>query len=134
MLFRSMRDPADPNTALHWPSCQILSLDDTEPGTWSVTYLAGMEPPLAGKNAAIALACELLPHGECSLPSGAVRIVRNGLQIDRLQPLSEMLLKGMTGNVAIDSFIAAYNPSRLKRRPSMWSANRRGRYARPVGP
>jgi hypothetical protein len=129
-----MRDSADPNTALHWPSCQILSLDDSEPGTWSVTYLAGMEPPLAGKNAAVALACELLPHGECSLPSGAVRIVRNGLQIDRLQPLSEMLLKGMTGNVAIDSFMAAYNPSRLRRRPATWSANRRGRYARPVGP
>lgn len=129
-----MRDSADPNTALHWPSCQILSLDDSEPGTWSVTYLAGMEPPLAGKAAATALACNLLPHGECALPSGAVRIVRQGITIDKLQPLSSMLLQGMTGIPAIDAFMAAYNPSRLKRRPSIWSANRRGRYARPVGP
>ena len=129
-----MRDSADPNTALHWPSCQILDLDDTEPGTWSVTYLAGMEPPLAGKAAATALACNLLPHGECSLPSGAVRIVRQGIQIDKLQPLSSMLLQGMTGIPAIDAFMASVNSSRLRRRPSVHSPNRRGRYARPVGP
>jgi hypothetical protein len=129
-----MRDSADPNTELHWPSCQILDLDDTEAGTWSVTYLAGMEPPLAGKAAAVALACELLPSGDCKLPSGAVKIVRNGIQIDRLQPLSSMLLQGMTGIVAIDAFMASVNSSRLRRRPTTYSPNRRGRYARPVGP
>ena len=128
-----MRDPLDPGTPLFWPGCQILDLDDTESGTWSVSYLSGISPPLAGKAAATALACELLPGADCKLPSGAVRIVRQGITIDKLQPLATMLLQGMTGIVAIDSFMASVNPSRLKRRPSVWSANG-PKYARSVGP
>jgi hypothetical protein len=127
-----MRDPLDPTVPLYWPSCQILDLPDTESGTWSVTYLSGIAPPLIGKQAAVALACELLPGADCKLPSGAVRIVRQGITIDKLQPLSDMLLRGMTGIVAIDAFIAAYNPSHLKRRPAIWSPNG-PKYARTVG-
>jgi hypothetical protein len=127
-----MRDPLDPGTPLFWPSCQTLDLDDTESGTWSVSYLSGIAPPLIGKQAAVALSCELLPGADCKLPSGAVRIIRQGIQIDKLQPLSDMLLRGMTGIVAIDAFIAAYNPSHLKRRPAIWSPNG-PKYARTVG-
>lgn len=127
-----MRDPAEPTIPLFWPSCQIMDLDDTESGTWSVSYLSGVAPPLAGKSAAAALACELLPGADCKLPSGAIRIVRQGVTIDRLQPLAEMLMKGATGIVAIDSFIAAYNPSGLRRRPAIWSPNG-PQYARSVG-
>lgn len=128
-----VRDPAAPDVPLYWPSCQILDLDDTNQGTWSVTYKSGIDPPLIGKAAATALACELLPGADCKLPSGAVRIVRQGITVDRLQPLAEMLLKGATGIPAIDLFMAAYNPSRLRRRPSIWSPDG-PKYARPVGP
>jgi hypothetical protein len=127
-----MRDPLDPTVPLFWPACQILDLDDTEAGTWSVTYEYGQVVPLAGKAAATALACELLPGADCKLPSGAVRIVRQGITVDRLTPLAEMLRKGATGIVAIDTFIAAYNPAGNRRRPAVWSPDG-PRYARPVG-
>jgi hypothetical protein len=130
-----MRDPAEPDVPLMWPSCQVMDLDDTAPGTFSVTYLSGVEPPLAGKEAASALACELWSAktgADCKLPSGAVRIVRQGVTIERLQPLASMLWDGSTGIPAIDTFIAAYNPGRLKRRPAFWSPDG-PKYARPVG-
>ena len=126
-----MRDPAEPNIPLFWPSCQVLDLNDTEPGTFSVTYKSGIAPPLAGKQAAAALACELLPGADCKLPSGAVRIVRQGLTIDRLQPLAQMLISGATGIPLIDVFIAAYNPSGLRRRPAIWSPDG-PKFARPI--
>lgn len=131
-FLTAMRDASEPDVPLFWPSCQVMDLDDTEPGTWSVSYLSGIAPPLAGKAAATALACELLPGADCKLPTGAVQIVRQGLTINRLQPLATMLLQGMTGIVAIDAFMAAYNPSRLRRRPSIWSADG-PKYARSVG-
>lgn len=127
-----MRNPLEPGIPLFWPACQVMDLEDTEPGTWSVSYRSGIDAPLAGKAAASALACELLPGADCKLPSGAIRIVRQGITIDRLTPLAEMLRKGATGIPAIDVFIAAYNPSGLRRRPAIWSPDG-PRYARPVG-
>lgn len=119
-----MRDPAEPTIPQFWPACQILDLEDTEPGTWSVTYKSGMAPPLAGKDAAAALACELYAAktgGACKLPSKAVRIVRQGLTIERLNSFAQMLLSGSTGVPAIDMFMGGYNPGKLRRRPSIWS-------------
>jgi hypothetical protein len=127
-----MRNSAEPLIPLFWPSCQVLDLPDTEPGTWSVTYRAGVAPPLAGKAAATALACELLPGADCKLPSGATRIVRQGVTIDRLQPLAAALMAGATGIPQIDTFMAAYNPSGLRRRPTVWSPDGPA-YARFVG-
>ncbi len=127
-----LRSAATPEIRQFWPACQILDLPDSEPGTWSVTYVSGVAPPLAGKAAAAALACELLPGADCKLPSGATRIVRQGLTIDKLQPLSAMLRAGATGIPQIDTFIAAYNPSGLRRRPTVWSPDGPS-YARPVG-
>lgn len=118
-----------------WPSCQNLALDDTEDGTWSITYIFGEGPPVAGALAATRLACELLSActdgAECKLPSQAVRVVRQGITIDTLQPLARMLLDGSTGLVEIDSFIAAYGQG-PKRRPAVWSPEAT-QYARPVG-
>jgi hypothetical protein len=125
-----MRDPDDPGTPVLWPSCQDRTLNSDQPGTWSVSYLSGIAPPQAGKAAAVALACELLPGGECKLPEGARTIVRQGLTITRIQPLAQMLLRGETGIVQIDSFLAAYNPSRLRRRPTIWAPGG-PTYARP---
>lgn len=130
-----MRDPANPDQPQFWPACQVLDLDDTEPGTFSVAYVSGSEPPIAGKEAAAALACELYRAkmgGECKLPSGATRLVRQGVTIERLQPLASMLLQGSTGIPAIDAFMAAYNPNGLRRRPAIWSPDG-PKYARQVG-
>ena len=119
-----------------WPACQDLSLDDTEAGTWSVTFFWGREAPLAGKQAAAQLGAELYSActtGECKLPSKATRVVRNGLTIERLQPLAQMLLRGDTGLPAIDTFLAAWNPNQLKRPPTISSPLSYARYPRPVG-
>ena len=119
----------------YWPACQNISLPDSEDGTWSVTYIYGEGPPLAGALAATKLACELLAActdgAECQLPTQAVRIVRQGITIDTLQPLASMLIDGSTGLVEIDSFIAAYGRG-PRRRPAVWSPESE-RYARPVG-
>lgn len=127
-----VRDPLDLDTPLFWPACQDLDRAATESGTFSVTYKYGSQPPLAGKAAATALACELLPGADCKLPTEAVRVVRAGITMERLQPLATMLRQGMTGIPAIDSFIAAYNPNGLRRRPAVYSSSG-PRYARPEG-
>ena len=95
-----------------------MDLDDTESGTWSVSYLSGIDPPLAGKAAATALACELLPGAECKLPTGAVRIVRQGVTIDKLQPLADNAARqGMTGIPAIDAVHGGLQPERVASTP-----------------
>jgi hypothetical protein len=127
-----VRDPLDPDTPLFWPACQILDRDASESGTFAVTYKYGSQPPLAGKAAATALACELLPGADCKLPEAATRVVRAGITLERLQPLAALLRIGGTGIPAIDSFIAAYNPNGLRRRPAVYSSSG-PRYARPAG-
>lgn len=117
-----LRDPAHPDQVVGWPSCQILDLDDTEPGTWAVTYTYGTAPPTAGQAAAKQLACELYRNDSgqpCKLPSGTSRVNRQGIQIDRV--LLNWLKGQSTGLVHVDSFLTAYNPAGLRRRPSVFS-------------
>jgi hypothetical protein len=116
-----------------WPVCQDLSRDDDQPGTFSVSYWYGAVPPQLGLDAAAALACEFYNAcngGECNLPTQAVRIVRQGITVERLQPLASMLRLGETGIPVWDAFVAMYGGHR--RRPSVWSSDG-PRYARPVG-
>lgn len=134
-----VRDPADPDTVLLWPSCQALDLPDTEDGTFSVTYRYGMDPPLIGMDAAAELACELYKAcnsgaGECNLPSSVTRIVRAGITIDRDGLSAWGLQNGIwrTGLTRVDTFLNAANPTRISRRPSVYSPDVPG-FARPVG-
>jgi hypothetical protein len=117
-----------------WPVCPDLSLDDDQEGTFSVSYTFGLDPTPLAREAAAALACEFYnactPGGECKLPSQAVRIVRQGVTIDRLQPLASMLRKGETGILALDAFMEAYGKHR--RKPAFWSSSG-PKYARRVG-
>ena len=117
----------------NWPSCQNMSLADNEEGTFVVNYYSGQHPPLLGKSAAAQLGCELYnacTTGECNLPSGVTQLVRQGMTIERVSPLAEMLRAGASGLPSIDVFLAAYNPGRLRRRPAFWSPDG-PRYARP---
>lgn len=131
-----MRDPADPGSSLTWPSCQQLDLPDTEVGTFSVTYLYGADPPLAGQEAAKQLACNIylacVGSDQCQLPLGATRITRNGLTIER-QFLARDPQTGVfrTGLTLVDAFLNTYNPSGLRRRAAFWSADA-PKYGRPV--
>ena len=140
-----VRDPADPDTILMWPTCQALDLPDTEDGTFSVTYRYGMDPPIAAQMAATALACEMYracasgggAGGDCALPVGVTRVTRQGVTVEKRAVLSWIYTRNegkgyQTGLLPVDTFLNAYNPSGLSRRPRTWSPDGL-RYARGVG-
>jgi hypothetical protein len=105
-----------------WPGCQRLDLSDG-PGTFFITYTYGQNPPLTGVQAAAELACEIAKAcpgvsgsaGECALPTGTVRIARQGITIDT-QVLGLWLL-GMqrTGLTMVDAFLSAWGSARRRR-------------------
>jgi len=111
-----------------WPACQDLTRDDTQQGTWSVSYTHGMEPPILGKQAACQLACQLLlarNEGPCQLPDSVQRVVRQGITIDKgglaglMHPIGSS--PSGTGLALVDTFLSTYNPIGLRRRPAVWS-------------
>lgn len=119
-----MRDTSAPRFRVSWPSLQILDLPDTEDGTWAVTYTWGADPPWQGIEAAKELACEILnacdEEADCAIPSGVVKITRQGLTVDRAM-LAEALAQGTVGLPMVDLFTGTYNPSKLKQRAALWS-------------
>lgn len=119
-----LRDPAEPNTIRRWPCCQILDLPDTEPGTWSIAYTWGADPPQDAKNAAVELACEIAKacasDDECQLPSNVTKVTRAGITIDR-NLLAVALAAGVLGLPMSDLFLSTYNPNKIERRSALWS-------------
>ncbi len=123
-----------------WPSCQQLDLDDTESGTFSITYQYGQTPPQIAKDAAAQLSCEIwkacasangLDVGECVLPTGATRITRQGITIERTFFQQDENGVWRTGMPFVDGFLNAINPRGLQRSPTFWAPGRR--YARGEG-
>lgn len=123
-LYRTT-DPGPPPQPRLWPVCQDLGLPDTAPGTWSVTYRAGVDPPELGRQAAAQLACQLFlacsNPDKCKLPNRVTKVVRQGVTYDRIVPLANLLLAGQTGLALVDSFIAGYNRYGSQRRPAVYS-------------
>lgn len=120
-----------PPTPRYWPSCQDLTVDATEPGTFQVTYTHGVAPPAIGIDAAAQLACQFFQQcsgggAECVLPLGATRITRQGVTIER-GLLASWFLSNQngggwsTGLGMVDAFLTAYNPSRLRRAPAVFT-------------
>ncbi len=111
-----------------WPSCQIRDLDDTEPGTFSVKYLHGVNPPPEGVDAAAQLACEIYkscPNAQgvqnCAIPKNATRVTKQGITIE-LGALRWTRKDGWnTGMKLVDAFLNAVNPYGKQRRPAIWS-------------
>jgi len=137
-----VRDPAEPDTMLMWPSCQAMDLDDTQDGTFSVTYRYGEDPPLIGSTAAAALACELYKAcsgnaEDCAIPANAVRVTRQGVTIDKSATINWFFGRNdsdgwQTGIVSVDTFLNSFNSSGMQQRPRTWSPDA-NRYARTVG-
>jgi hypothetical protein len=129
---------ADPDgTPRAWPQFPRLDLPASEQGTFQISYEHGEQPPGAGAAAASALACELYKAcpaagdtgGECKLPAGVKRIVRQGVTVETISAVATMLRKGATGLVQVDAFLAAYGRGRP---PAIWSPDI-ARFARPEG-
>lgn len=125
----------------HWPWTQNLTLPDTDDHTFSITYTYGVDPPELGRMAAAQLGCEIYRscgtgggNGECALPLGTTRLVRQGVTIDKLSFISWAFRdrKWQTGLPLVDAFLAGSNPSGIKRRPTLWAPGKR-QYAQSYG-
>lgn len=130
-----MDSPGPPVEKRYWPGCQNMALDDTEDGTFSVTYVHGVEPPELGRRAAAALACELYKQcagGECALPAGVTRLNRQGVQVERQLLANWFDPKKGTGVPAIDLFLRAYWTGKATRRPAVFSPDLQP-YAKRMG-
>jgi hypothetical protein len=110
-----------------WPTRQDLALPLSEPGTFGVEVLAGIEPDALALLAAADLACELLKgvvgDESCALPSTLVGLVRQGVSMTFADP-SVVLADGRVGLRLADMWIEAVNPGRLPRRPAVYSPDR----------
>lgn len=108
-----------------WPLSQNLTLPDSANNTFSITYSYGEDPPEIGIEAASQLACELYKacaNLECQLPTGVARIVRQGLVIERAFFQRDRVTGAWrTGLALVDSFLNAYNPRGIMRRPVFFS-------------
>lgn len=133
-----MDNPAYPAVAQVWPLCQDLSLPDSEPGTFSISYSYGVAPPSLGMDAARQLGCQLslaLSGKPCQLPAGATTITKQGTTVNRglLGKWGYDRQNGwQTGLVMVDAFLSAYNGAGLRRRPAILSPDL-GRYAQRLG-
>jgi hypothetical protein len=120
-----------------WPSCQRWDKADSESGTFAVTYRYGQDPPVTGIHAAAQLGCELYracTGGDCLLPSGATRITRQGVTVERAG-FAQWGYKGntwQTGLNLVDTFLNSYNRAGIPRRPTIWSPSG-PKFARSVG-
>ena len=109
-----------------WPIRQNLTIADTNDNTFSITYTYGEDPPEVGIEAATELACELYKAcanvGECQLPTGVARLVRQGITIERsFLQRDRQTGAWRTGLRLVDAFLNAYNPRGIMRRPVFWS-------------
>lgn len=115
---------ADGN-ARRWPACQRLDEDDDQPGTFSVTYTHGIQPPQIGLDAAVQLACVLAAEGgPCELPPGTTEVQRQGVTIAlalRASSRRGELPPSLAGLTLVKTFLATVNPNGLTRRSAFWS-------------
>jgi hypothetical protein len=118
-----------------WPSCQDMSVDDTESGSFSITYSYGIDPPQIGRDAASQLACEIYKAcsgEECALPSGVTRVTRQGITMERTFFQRDLATGAWrTGMPFVDAFLNASNPHGILRSPTFWAPG--PRYARGEG-
>jgi hypothetical protein len=104
------------------PLLQDLSKPDTEPGTFSVTYLNAWPVDALGANAAAVLAMEFAKactgKGKCALPTGVTQIVRQGISMNIV---SGAFPNGETGIRVVDTYIALWNPKHLTQGATVWT-------------
>ena len=104
-----------------WPICQDLSLPDTEPGTFSVTYLNAWPVDTLGAYAAGVLAYEYAQAcvgNKCRLPSNVTSLTRQGVTMEMA---TGSFPGGFTGIREVDAFIAIYNPRGVREQTRVWS-------------
>ena len=111
-------------TRNYWPSRNRLDLLDTGDPTFVVELVYGVDPPTAGKNAAIALACELVKarcgEASCLLPSNTTSFNREGIDVQVQSPVAvDTIVKALPLEVQL--FVHAANPRALRSAPRVFS-------------
>lgn len=104
-----------------WPSCQTMSAEEGEEGSFVVTYGLGQPLPIALQVAAAMLACEYskaLAGGPCKLPSKMTRLSRQGVEVELEAPDAT---GESTGIREVDQLIGMLNPSRRTSPPMVLS-------------
>lgn len=88
-----------------------------------VTYKHGARPPVAGRAAATRLANEIilwyLGDNRCALPERITSVARQGVSYTILDP-QDFISQGKTGIYSVDSFIAAVNPDKQRKKPAIF--------------
>lgn len=115
-----------------WPQDQDLEAADNEVGAFVVSYRKGVAVPLDGQYAAGDLACEFLrgmKGGACALPSRAVSVARQGVDIQLLDP-AQYLDAGMTGIPSVDQWVKSVNPGKAYSRSRVFNPDQMGRMSR----
>jgi hypothetical protein len=104
-----------------WPACQDLTKPDTQPGTFSITYLNGYPPDDLAAYAAGTMAMEFARAccgGRCRLPSGVTAISRQGISISLV---ASAFPGGLTGIREVDSWVGLWNPQAIRQTSQVWS-------------
>lgn len=104
-----------------WPTCQDLTLADTEENTFSVQYLNSYPVDGLGAYAAGLLAREYAAAcmgDTCSFPATVTAITRMGTTYEI--PTGSFP-NGMTGIREVDAYIALWNPKNLTQNSTVWS-------------
>ena len=112
---------------LIWPSCQNLRLDDTQPGTFSVTATYGEDVPPDAAWAVSELMCEFIRsfHGEdCNLPPNVTALTQQGVSISMPDLTTAFAKDRLTGLRRVDMFVRTYNPAGIHRRARAYSVDR----------
>lgn len=122
-------------SARTFPCCQRDELADTEPGTFSVTFVRGGLPPVGGTVSAASLTCEFaratgVLEGTCRLPKRVTSIVRQNVTVAVLDPLT-LFQEGRTGLPEVDMWLASVQMGAKRRRGTMIPMGRRRRSRRP---
>jgi hypothetical protein len=109
-----------------WPACQDLAAADTEPNTFSVTYLNSYPVDGLGAYAAGVLAGEFakacIGSNKCRLPASVTSISRAGVTYEIA---AGAFPGGVTGIREVDSYIAIWNPEVLRQQSTVWSPDLR---------
>lgn len=106
-----------------FPASQDVAKPDTEPGTFSVTYINGHPVDSLGAYAAGVLAMEYARactgrDSACRLPVGVTSVVRQGVSIEIA---SGAFPDGLTGIREVDAFIGLWNPNARTQQTRVWS-------------
>jgi len=104
-----------------WPSCQNMTAEPDETGSFEVAYEIGEAIPTVLALAAGALACEYgkyLTGGTCALPARMTRLARQGVEVEVAAPDPAA---GVSGIKLVDDVVALLNPSGRKAPPRVMS-------------